>query len=201
MKIKGLIPFVDNVANWIIRLTYVNFLWVIFSILGLVIFGVFPSTIALFTVIRQWMKQGTDIPIWKTFKDAYKQNFIKINIVGLVYLLIGVVTYIDLRFFQTQSGLIYTALSYIFIVILSIYFIVGVFLIPVYVHYDFKNIQYLRQTVFIIFSKPANLILILIFVVITCLILFLIPGLILVCGVSLPALILMRGTYKVFTEI
>lgn len=201
MKIKGLIPFINNIANWIIRLAYVNVLWLVFSALGLIIFGLFPSTIALFTVIRQWIKHGTHIPVWKTYKDTFKKDFMEANLIGYFYSIIGVVTFIDLRFFQTQSGLIYTTLSYTFIMISVVYVIIGLFLLPVYVHYDFKMLQYIKHTFFIVTSKPLIFLIILIVFTFVCVVMLFIPGLIVLFGISLPAFIIMWTSYNVFTKI
>ncbi|MEC0304686.1 DUF624 domain-containing protein, partial [Terribacillus saccharophilus] len=42
--------------EWITRFAYLNVLWILFTIAGGFIFGFFPSTIAMFTIIRDWLK-------------------------------------------------------------------------------------------------------------------------------------------------
>ncbi len=72
-----------RICTWIMRMAYVNLLWVAFSLLGLGIFGFFPATAAMFVVIRKWLSSEQDIPVFKTFWNAFKTEFIKINIYTL----------------------------------------------------------------------------------------------------------------------
>jgi uncharacterized membrane protein YesL len=52
-------------CEWVTRLAYLNLLWIMFSLAGLVVFGVMPSTIAMYTVTRRWLTEDVDIPIFK----------------------------------------------------------------------------------------------------------------------------------------
>ena len=40
-------------GEWVIRLVYLNILWIGVSLLGLGILGIFPATSALFPVLRK----------------------------------------------------------------------------------------------------------------------------------------------------
>src|SRR5690348_5869169 len=91
-------------CDWIMKFGYLNLLWVLFTLTGLVIFGFVPATISLFTITRAWIRGNTDIPIWSTFLKVYKSEFVKSNKVGLVYLLGGYVLYIDERFLVLSPG-------------------------------------------------------------------------------------------------
>src|SRR5690625_6342583 len=59
-----------TLANWIMRLAYVNILWIAFSLVGIIILGFFPATIGMFTVIRKWIQGDGDIPIFKIGRDT-----------------------------------------------------------------------------------------------------------------------------------
>ncbi|MFL6556498.1 MAG: YesL family protein, partial [Bacillus sp. (in: firmicutes)] len=69
-------------CEWFMRLAYVNLLWFFFSLAGLVLLGIMPATVALFTIVRKWQLKETDLPIWKTFLSVYRQEFKKSNGLG-----------------------------------------------------------------------------------------------------------------------
>lgn len=63
----GTVGGIYHISNWIMRLAYVNFLWILFTLAGFIVFGFFPATIATFAVVRKWIFDTTDIPIFTTF--------------------------------------------------------------------------------------------------------------------------------------
>ena len=82
---EGFMRGVYSVSEWVMKFTYVNILWITFSILGLFVLGLFPATTAMFAVIRKWVLKLPDIPTFKTFTSAYKKEFLKSNVIGLMF--------------------------------------------------------------------------------------------------------------------
>ncbi|WP_045514978.1 DUF624 domain-containing protein [Neobacillus niacini] len=50
-----------GICQWITRLAYINLLWLFFMSVGLFVFGAAPSTAAMFTIMRKWIKGETDL--------------------------------------------------------------------------------------------------------------------------------------------
>lgn len=73
-----------SISEWVLRFAYVNVLWISFNLLGLIVFGFFPATIAMFTVVRKWVLKETDISVFNTFWFAYKKEFFKGNFLGFI---------------------------------------------------------------------------------------------------------------------
>ncbi|BDG36084.1 DUF624 domain-containing protein [Saccharococcus caldoxylosilyticus] len=44
-----------RVCEWITRLACINILWMLFTLAGLIVFGIAPATVALFTIVRKWL--------------------------------------------------------------------------------------------------------------------------------------------------
>src|SRR5699024_398229 len=97
MKGNRIVSLLDTILTWITRLAFVNFLWILFSILGLFVGGIFPATIAALGVSRKWLMSERDIPILKTFKELYRRDFVASNILGWILTLIGILLYINFR--------------------------------------------------------------------------------------------------------
>ena len=125
-------------AEWVQRLVFGNLLWVIFTLLGLVLFGFMPSTIALFNLTNEWIKGNKNIPIFKTFWQGYKSNFLRGNLLGLFLVLMGFILYFNFNYYQQQSGLSYF-LAFIVILLFVLFFLILFYIFPIYVNY--KNLS------------------------------------------------------------
>ncbi|MFA9556724.1 DUF624 domain-containing protein [Evansella sp. AB-rgal1] len=62
MDNKGLIGNLYRVSEWLIRLAYINILWMLFTIVGLIILGIAPATATVFTIIRKWFMETRIFP-------------------------------------------------------------------------------------------------------------------------------------------
>src|SRR5699024_9005025 len=102
-----------KLCEWIMRLAYVNILWIVFTAAGLIIFGFFPATGSMFTVIRKWIRKEYDIPVFRLFWSTYRSEFVRLNGIGFIFFVIGIVLYIDFRYFFTQSGMFFLVLTYV----------------------------------------------------------------------------------------
>lgn len=69
----------------ITNIVYLNILWLLFSLLGLVIFGFAPASVALIKSLEGFHLDADYIPI-KIFFTYYKESFKKTNQLQLIYL-------------------------------------------------------------------------------------------------------------------
>lgn len=75
------------------KIGYLNLLWIGFSLLGLIIFGVGPSTYALTKYYDRWLRCQEEPPVFKSFwqfyKERFKQSLVASWIVlGMIYILV-----------------------------------------------------------------------------------------------------------------
>lgn len=136
----------NNLANgfysfsmWVTRFTYVSMLWALFTLLGLVVFGISPATAAVFVVTRKWVKKEVDIPIFKTFWEEYKTNFVKTNILGLILLAFGYLLSIEFIVLKGMDGLMYNIAMLFVIAQMILYVIVLIYFFPVYAHFHIEK--------------------------------------------------------------
>lgn len=136
------------------KIAYANLLWICFSLLGLIILGIIPSTVALFAVIRKWLMSDNDVPVFKTFFTTYKAEFLKSNLIGYLMVMIAFVIYYDFIYVSGIQGVIQMAMS-VPLIILTIFYLVTILnLLPVYVHYDLKFFQYIKHSFYIGIANP-----------------------------------------------
>lgn len=200
MQFGGVAGGFYQVGTWIIRLFTLNLLWLFFSLLGLLVFGLFPATIAMYTVVRKWINGDKDLPLVRTFWDSYRTNFLKANILGFIQFVIAYMIYIDYIFLDTLSGWSAVLLNVILISALILFSVVLLFIFPVYVHYQLKIFQYIRQSIIIGISYPIQTILMLFCAVLIYVIINVIPGFFLFAG-SILSFFIMRIANDVFVKI
>lgn len=151
--------FIDgiyNISNWILRFIYLNFLWILFSLLGLLVGGLFPSTVSMFTVVRKWILNKSSVPIYETFLKTYKTKFIRSNILGYSLSFIGLVLYADFLFLRNVDTYLFQLLYIPVLVISFLYIITLFYVLPIFVHYDLKGIDILKNAFFLSVISPFS---------------------------------------------
>ncbi len=188
-------------TEWITKLAYLNLLWLGFSLLGLGIFGFFPATVSMFTVVRKWLIGETDTPIFHTYWKTYKQEFLKSNGLGLIMLIFCGLIVLDLVF-MNKNGAWFTNLIQIPIYLFIFSCVMTMmYLFPVYVHYDLKFIDVFKNSFLIMLINPISNLVVIIGIVSVYLVMKFIPGLAFFFGGSVPVLIIMAACYVAFNRI
>ncbi|GGA66668.1 YesL family protein [Ornithinibacillus halotolerans] len=191
MVLEGIVWKLYDISSWIMKMMYLNLLWIVFSLLGLVVFGFFPATSAMFAVTRKWVLGEKEIPVFQTFWQAYKSGFIQMNIIGFVITIIGAILYLDLRFFQASEHVLLSFLAFFIIFALFIFFAVVLYIFPIYVHYKFNTFEYIKKSIIIVIGKPLNAIMMIVGSYLLYVVFSMIPFLTLFASGSIASLVLM----------
>jgi len=154
-----------TITQWFVRIVYLNLLWFLYTLMGLVIFGIFPSTIAMFTVVRKWMMGEKDISINKLFWRNYKTEFKRSNLMGIIFIAVGSILYLDLSFVMLSDNQFTTYLLVPLIIMAFVYVLTLAFTFPVYVHYAVTIPQIIMNAFFIMVLSPLSVMLILLSIV------------------------------------
>ncbi|ALC92208.1 hypothetical protein AM500_22360 [Bacillus sp. FJAT-18017] len=186
-------------GNWGMKLAYLNIVWLAGIALGAGIAGFFPSTVAMFSVIRKWHIEGNlDVPLFSHFKEEYRREFLKSNVYGYSWVIIGGILYVDLQFFRGIPALWSTILAYFFFLLGAVYLAALLFAFPVYVQFKLTILQYIRNTVLITVSNPLYSVFMALGFYFPYYLLMKIPGLLPFFGGSLIALPLMFLSCRLF---
>lgn len=156
MDYDGLMGKLNDVFEWVMRFAYINVLWFAFTLAGLILFGIFPATAALYAVARKWKKGSEDIPIFRTFWEAYRKEFIKANILGYIMVAIGYFLYWDFNIIDHFEGMTAIIMSIILSSISVFFAFTGLFLFPVLVHYKMNTVQYIKNSVIVSLAYPFH---------------------------------------------
>lgn len=199
MAYYGLTNFVYQFTLWIARLLYLHFLWVVFTLAGLGVFGLFPATAATFSLIRIWL-QDRSVPIAREFIKEYKNGFIKANKLGwsIAPVLLAVIMILRWSILSDSSFSGFISVLSVVCGLLTIFY--GMFLFPVYSHYDVSMKDIYKYTFFISVSFPHYAMGMLVLCLALAYIL-LCTGFLIFFFSSATILIIMYGALKVFNSI
>ncbi|MBY0159555.1 MULTISPECIES: YesL family protein [Cytobacillus] len=135
-----------TICEWIMKLAYVNLLWLLFTMAGLIVFGFMPATVSLFTIVRKWQMKETEVPVWDTFLSIYKKEFTKSNLLGFILVICAGFILLDLHFVNGLEGVLQLMFFVLLLIISALYFITLMYLFPVYVHYDLRVSEYIKNS-------------------------------------------------------
>ncbi|MEH7009502.1 YesL family protein [Neobacillus niacini] len=196
------VPWMIVVCEWIWRAILVNLYWIAFTILGLGIFGFFPSSVAMFTIVRKWLRKDSDLPVWATFKQVYFKEWKRSNGIGLVFYSMGLFLFVDIRIAeQVMTGIFASFLLIIlYILVFVLLLAVGNFF-SIYVHYELSTKGYVKQSFLFTLTGLPSTIWIGAGLLVIGMLLIRIPGLIpFISGVA-PAYWMMRVSLNRFNKL
>lgn len=161
--LNGVFKWVYDTGDWLLKIMYLHILWVLFTLLGLGIFGITPATAAMVSVIHKWFEHDHDIPIFKNFFSFYKKRFLKANGLGLLLIAVGVFLYVDIRISQQVIQSLFFHAVLLFFCLL--YFITLLYFFTIFARYKLKFFFYFRQSFLIALARPFETIAMIICVV------------------------------------
>ncbi|RCW76742.1 YesL family protein [Saliterribacillus persicus] len=202
MEMTGVWGGFYRLSLWVTRFAWLNILWLSFTLLGLIFFGLMPATIAMFTVTRKWVQKEVDIPIFQTFFKAFKSNFIRSNLFGIVIFIFGYILSINLKYtgLMNESNL-YPLLLGLFVIAAFLYVMLILYIGPVFVHFELSFWQYIKYAIMIGVTNLHFSICALTLLAGVYFISFTYPGLIIAFSFSISAYIIMFLANIGFTQL
>ncbi|MGX2959560.1 YesL family protein [Peribacillus sp. JNUCC 23] len=170
--------FMNNVyvvCDWIIRLLYLNLLWIVFTIAGLVIAGIFPATVALFSVLKEWIHEGKNVRVFNVFLNIYRKEFLKANRLGIILFFISIVFYMDWLFTNQLSGTLGMITKGVLLGSGFVFGITLLYVVPVYLQVDGKVFTTIKLAFLIGITYPHYTFIMMLSVASLMLISFLLP--------------------------
>ncbi|UOQ85101.1 YesL family protein [Gracilibacillus salinarum] len=184
--------------EWLMWLMYLNLIWVLTCLTGLIVLGVFPATMALVITIREWCMQQDMPSFHKTFLKAYKQTFVKANLIGYLLLAIGYVFVIDYQWIiQNQSSFQPLFLG-VFIILGIGFLITCMYIFPAYAHFQVSLPQSFKHAFILGISSPLLSIIMFAALFLLQYLWRFIPGLLPVIGISLTFYMITRLSIMAF---
>jgi uncharacterized membrane protein YesL len=173
-----------------------NLMWLVAC---LPVVTIFPSTAAMFGVVRDWVrkKEGS---LTRTFIARFKENFGQSLLIGVVWTVFGVALVLD---FLVASQLSYwpaVVMKSVLVLASSVYAFGSVFLFPVMVHYDTDWKTVIKNSLLLSIGRLPTTIVCLVFIVVTAGLTVVFPFMMIITG-SITAYFIYRLCDREFRKI
>ncbi|ALC91390.1 hypothetical protein AM500_17480 [Bacillus sp. FJAT-18017] len=179
----------NSFATWMVKIAYLNILWIFFTLCGLVLFGLFPSTGAMFSIVQKWLRKEPVEKILPAFWKIFKKEIISLNKFGLFFIVIGYIIVYDFLFLQMNGEklqLLYPVIGFIAIS----YILTLLYFFPVYTQFEMKFFQYIKQSFLLGAGSLLETILIITSFMLLTIIIRFVPGIIPVFTGSVMAVVI-----------
>ncbi|WP_066159950.1 YesL family protein [Halalkalibacter krulwichiae] len=133
MQMGGVAGGIYKVCDWLMKLAILNLIWLLFVVMGLGLFGVFPATVAMLNVLKCWVRKE-ECKTFSYFASVYKQSFVKVNLLMIMTVAVGAVLMINVVIVQAMEGLLRVFVQYGMVFLLLLYSIVALYIMPVFSH-------------------------------------------------------------------
>lgn len=148
--------FLNKVFTGVYTLLKINFLFLILSILGGIIFGIGP---ALYTIFQLWIANGWQFKKykWAVAWEIYRKNFFKINRFAILHEFISILLLVNLYLAISIKGMLFFTISMLIVFVLILWSFVWFYYIYLTDTEDNNQKQILLLAVQMIFSSGKNL--------------------------------------------
>jgi uncharacterized membrane protein YesL len=155
-----------------------NLMWLVAC---LPVVTIFPSTAAIFGVVRDWVrkKEGS---LTRTFVARFRENFGQSLLIGVIWTVFGVALVLDFLVANQLSYWPGVVLKSVLVLASSVYAFGSVFLFPVMVHYDTDWKTVIKNSLLLSIGRLPTTVVCLVFVVVTAGLTVVFPFLLIITG-------------------
>ncbi|MEV1130033.1 DUF624 domain-containing protein [Agromyces sp. NPDC049794] len=140
-----------QVTDWVLWIMAVNLAWLAFTLLGGVVFGVAPATIAAAVLTRRRLA-GDGFRFVSEFSSTWRREFLRANLVLLPVFAVAVLLGVNLASFARLGMHLPAILSGVAFTIVAV---VALVLVPLYAHYDLPLRRYATTALRFAVANPA----------------------------------------------
>ncbi|QGH32818.1 DUF624 domain-containing protein [Gracilibacillus salitolerans] len=156
MSMEKLTDIVRIFCIHLLKLVYLNMLWFLFTIFGIILFGIIPATLAVCKVQHHLLTEKHVPSIGRLFWETYRSHFFKVNQLAIVLGSIGFIIYFDIQFFMDQEGLWSYVVSVCFYIISVWFMITLLYIFPTYLHYQLSLFGYIKYSFIVGMLNPIK---------------------------------------------
>lgn len=198
----GMRASINYFFEWVTVLAWINFLWVVFTLLGFLVFGWAPATVAMLKVFSEiYREKNIQQPIFKTFYAQYKVCFLKANAIGIMLVLVILSMAYGLLTLPYLNDLAFYLLFGFYLIMFSLVTFIILFIFPVLTQYKLSFLNSIKYSMLVGLSNLHYSVGIIVSMGIIYALFRAFPGLLLFFAVSIPSAILMKLALKVFDRV
>jgi uncharacterized membrane protein YesL len=173
-----------------------NLMWLVAC---LPVVTIFPSTAAMFGVVRDWVR-GKEGSLTRTFTARFRENLGQSLLVGAIWTVFGVALFLDYLVANQLSYWAEIILKSVLVLVCTVYAFGSVYLFPVMVHYETDWKTVIKNSLLISIGRMPTTVVCLVFLVVMVGLTVVVPFLVVITG-SITAYGVYRLCDRVFRNI
>ena len=173
-----------------------NLMWLVAC---LPVVTIFPSTAAMFGVVRDWVR-GKEDSLTRTFITRFRENLGQSLLVGAIWTVFGVALFLDFLVANQLSYWAEIVLKSLLVLVSAVYAFGSVYLFPVMVHYEADWKTVIKNSLLISVGRLPTTLACLVFLVVMVGLTVVVPFLIVITG-SITAYVVYKLCDRVFKNI
>ena len=189
MVLRDLGSSLYMMLEWVTRFAYLHLLWVLFTLAGVVILGIYPSTTAAFAIMRKWLHGESDLPVFKTFWTYYRNEFWKSNHLGLYITIILFVILVDLFYITSMVESSFSWISVPLLAGMLFFSFLLLYIFPVFVQFDQSVLMTIRTAFLLMLISPIQIFMVMICLLAIAVIVWFFPAIGFIFGIRLYAFV------------
>lgn len=130
MGSNKLINVVERIFHIIYKGALLNMVFLMFVIRGGIVLGLFPSITTLLIVSKKYFDEESDLPLWKTYKKIFSEEFKSSNVVGLILTVGGLILYLNYQQLTIMKYRVPVTVIFCFYLIIGFYILLLVWIFP-----------------------------------------------------------------------
>jgi uncharacterized membrane protein YesL len=163
----------SNFYHSLVKISNFLLLNVLWFLLALPLITLFPATVAMMAVVRDWRSKeesGVFKPFFHHFKDNFKQSFLY----GILWAIILIILYINFILLGEMGSMANTIVTILLIILGVLVTFVSIYLFPVMVYFQFSFWENIKKSLlFSVIHFPTTLLCVLLLLLMITLLLYL----------------------------
>lgn len=182
-------------------LAVLQLMWIGLTLLGLILFGITPASVAMFTTLRKRLQGEESLKqLVKTYWYTYKAEFISSNKIGIAIIAIGYFLTINLQIIAKIQGTMGLISLTLFITISILFGVMVLNIFQIYAHYELPYLRYFAVSILFSIAYPLQMIGSVVGLTMLYFIFKWMPGLLPFFGISVTALFLTWMSSHIFKK-
>jgi uncharacterized membrane protein YesL len=173
-----------------------NLMWLVAC---LPVVTIFPSTAAMFGVVRDWVR-GKEGSLTHTFITRFRENLGQSLLVGAIWTVFGVALFLDFLVASQLSFGAEVVLKFLLVLVSALYAFGSVFLFPVMVHYEADWKTVIRNSLLMSIGRLPTTVMSLVLLAVMVGLIVVVPFLVIITG-SITAYFVYRLCDREFRKI
>lgn len=144
---------------YIVKLVDFLLLSVIWAIACIPVITIFPSTAAMFGVVRGWQLENKEDGVFRPFFKLFKENFRQGVGLSIIWTIIGLSLYGNVQLIEPSASIVQTILFVLTVFVAFLYGLLTMYLFPMMAHVQTTWYFLIRNALLLLIANPLYTIL------------------------------------------